>query len=142
MSRNMGRQAHRTVQGAMHHQLDNDIADAKSLLNTSVQATKDLKVHLKGLIDKKKEAASGKACRNGQAGANKFNIPIPKIQGAATGMASSSVTVSTPLASVDSDTNKDSDIEMQDITPIDIRLGGSVWKSGPVRFFGPQGHRP
>ena len=131
MSRNLGRQAHRAVQGAMHHKLDDDIADTRSLLNTSVQATKDLKAHLKGLTDKKKEAAGGKTQRNSHAGANTFNIPIPKIQGrdaAATRMVSSSE--STPVVTtgttvdlpVDSNLNKNSDsnldIDMQEISPV------------------------
>lgn len=37
MSCNFGHQAHRAVQGAMHHKLDSDIADTRSL-NTSTQS--------------------------------------------------------------------------------------------------------
>jgi hypothetical protein len=108
----------------MHRKLDSDIADAKSLLNTSAQTTKNLKARLKGLTDKKKEA--GKAPRNSQAGANRFDIPIPKIQGAAAatigqGMASSSESIPTT-------DNQDSDIEMpvQEIAPVDIRSLGAI----------------
>jgi hypothetical protein len=137
MSRNMGRQAHRAVQVSMHRKLDDDIADTKSLLNTSVQATKDLKAHLKGLTGKKKEAAaSGKAHRSSQVDANKFNIPIPKIQGhgaATTRMASSHGSESTPLATIDSEScNKDwdSDIEMQEITSVNVEMEEIAYVQG------------
>jgi hypothetical protein len=79
MSRNLGRQAHRAEQNTTHRKLDSDIADTRSLLNASAQTAKDLKAQLKELTEKKKEA--GKAPRNSQASSNKFNIPIPKIQG-------------------------------------------------------------
>jgi hypothetical protein len=82
MSRNLGRQAHRAEQNTTHHKLDSDIADTRSLLNSSAQTAKDLKAKLKELTEKKKEA--GKAPRNSQAASNKFNIPIPKIRGGST----------------------------------------------------------
>lgn len=79
MSRNLGRQAHRTEQNTIHRKLDSDIADTRSLLNASAETAKDLKAQLKELIEKKKEV--GKAPRNIHATSNKFNIPIPKIGG-------------------------------------------------------------
>ena len=78
MSRNLGRQAHREAQNTTHRTIDRDIADTRSLLDTSAQMTKDLKAQLKELTEKKKEA--GKAPRNNQAASNKFNVPIPKIR--------------------------------------------------------------
>lgn len=80
MSHNLRRQAHQAEQGATHQKLDTDIADTKSLLKTSAKTIKDLKAQLEEITDKKKEA--GKVPRNSQADVNKFNIPIPKIQGA------------------------------------------------------------
>ena len=98
----------------MHCKLDSDIADTRSLLNTSAQATKNLKIQLKELTEKKKDA--GKSPRKSQAGANKFNIPIPKIQGITSTILSSE---STPT------TNSESDTEMQKKTPIaDIQVRG------------------
>jgi hypothetical protein len=82
MSRNLGRQAHRSEQNTTHRKLDSDIADTRSLLNASAQTAKELKAQLKELTEKKKEA--GKAPRNSQAASNKFNIPIPKIRGGST----------------------------------------------------------
>ena len=95
MSRNLGRQTHRTQQDTTHHKLDDDIADTRSLLNTSTQAMKDLKTQLKELTDKKKE--SGKAPWNSQAVSNKFNVPIPKIRaGSATTEAAFELAPSSP----------------------------------------------
>ena len=79
MSRNIGRQAYRAEQNTTHRTLDSDIADTRSLLNASAETVKGLKVQLKELTDKKKDA--GKAPRNSQMTSNKFNVPIPKIQG-------------------------------------------------------------
>ena len=104
MSRNIGRQVHRAEKNTTHHKLDSDIADTRSLLNASAQTAKDLKAHLKELTDKKKEA--GKAPRNSQAPLNKFNIPIPKIQGGST--------------TFELNPHSPTPNEIQDIAPIDI----------------------
>jgi len=79
MTRNLGRQSHRSKQSTTHRQLDSDIADVKSLLGNSTHNTKELKARLKELSDRKKEA--GKSPRNSQAPSNRFDIPIPKIRG-------------------------------------------------------------
>ena len=39
------------------HELNDNIADTRSLLNTSSQMTKDVKARLKELTDKKKETS-------------------------------------------------------------------------------------
>jgi hypothetical protein len=51
----------------------------KSLLDNSTQQKKELKVQLNELTEKKKEA--GKSPQKIQAPSNRFNTPIPKIQG-------------------------------------------------------------
>lgn len=79
MSRNMGRQAHRTQQSTHHLKLDNKIADLKSDLNSSTQKAKEIKAQLKELTVQKKEA--GKSPRKTQTSINHFNFPIPKIEG-------------------------------------------------------------
>lgn len=79
MSRNLGRQSHRASQNLKHIQINNDIANLKSQLDDSSQNTKDLKAKLKDLSERKKEA--GKSPRNNQAPSNRFDIPIPEIQG-------------------------------------------------------------
>lgn len=116
MRRNLGRQAYRAVEGAKHRKLDSDIADTRSLLNTSAQTMKDLKAQLKGLTDKKKEAGGW---RNSQTGTNIFNIPIPKINGAAA--AGATLTAEMDYISTPTPDNTDSDVEMQRITLVDIR---------------------
>jgi len=145
MSRNLGRQAHRAQQNTTHRKLDDDIADTRSLLNTSTQAMKDLKTQLKELTDKKKEA--GKAPWNNQAVSNKFDVPILKIRaGSATTNAEFELTPGSPTPN--------EDVEMQEIMPIDLpfEIGTpsndseearySVWRSGPVRSLGLKGHGP
>jgi hypothetical protein len=112
MSRNLGRQAHRSQQNTTHRKLDSDIADTRSLLDTSAQTTKDLKAQLKELTEKKKEA--GKAPRNSQAASNTFNVPIPKIR-AGTARADAAGHAAIELAA----TNVE-DVEMQEIVPADI----------------------
>ena len=57
----------------------NEIADVKSLLETSTQTTKELKTRLNGLAEKKKDA--GKSPRKIHAPSNRFDTPVPKIQG-------------------------------------------------------------
>ena len=79
MSRNMGRQSHRTAQSTAHLQLNNDIIQVKNQLVDSAQNRKELKAKLKDLTEKKKEA--GKSPRNIQAPLNRFNIPLPEILG-------------------------------------------------------------
>ena len=79
MSRNLGRKGHRIEQCNTHVKLVNEIADVKSLLDNSTQQTKELKVQLNELAEKKKEA--GKSPRKIQAPSNRFNTPILKIQG-------------------------------------------------------------
>lgn len=110
----------------MHRKLNSDIADTRSLLNTSSQTTNDLKIQLKGLTEKKKEA--GKSPRNSQAGANKFNIPIPKIQGAQT-----SATIGIASDSESTPTANNKDIEMQQIAPIVNIQGHGASESEPTR---------
>lgn len=78
MSRNLGRQNHRTQQSDVHAQLDNEITDVKSRIGSSAQETKDLKEKLKGLSDKKKEM--GQSPRHSQAPSNRYNFPIPQIR--------------------------------------------------------------
>jgi len=68
-------------------------------------------------MEKKKEA--GKAPRNSQAGANKFNTPIPKIQGAGavlSGIASESESAPTTTGNTGSETQ-----EITPVTGINIR---------------------
>lgn len=81
MSRNLGRQSTRAERTRTHLQLNNQISEVKSLLTTGApsQTTKDLKAQLKDIQAKKKEA--GKSPRHSQASSNRFDIPIPKIQG-------------------------------------------------------------
>ena len=108
MSRNLGRQVHRSQQDTTHRKLDDDIADTRSLLDTSSQTMKDLKAQLKELTDKKKEA--GKAPRNSQAASNKFNVPIPKI-------GACSATFEPAPSSA-----PNSDVEMLENAPIDVPI--------------------
>ena len=112
MSCNIRRQVHQAEKNTTHHKLDSDIADTRSLLNASAQTAKDLKAHLKELTDKKKEA--GKAPRNSQVLSDKFNIPIPKIQGGS--MTTKAAFELNPC----SPTPNEKDIEMQEIAPVDI----------------------
>jgi hypothetical protein len=79
MSRNLGRKSHHIERCNTHVKLINEIADVKSLLDNSTQQTKELKARLNELAEKKKDA--GKSPRNIQAPSNRFNTPIPKIQG-------------------------------------------------------------
>ena len=79
MSRNLGRKIHHINQSNTHVKLMNEIADVKSLLNTSTQMTKDLKTWLNELSMKKKDA--GKSPRKTQAPSNRFDTPVLKIQG-------------------------------------------------------------
>ena len=94
MSCNLRQQAHREEQNTTHQELDSDIADTRSLLDTSAQMTKDLKAQLKELTDKKKEA--GKSPQKSQAALNKFNIPIPKIQSVSATIEAASESTPTP----------------------------------------------
>ena len=79
MSRNLGRKIHHINQSNTHVKLMNEIADVKSLLITSTQMTEDLKTRLNELSVKKKDA--GKSPQKTQAPLNRFDTPVPKIQG-------------------------------------------------------------
>ena len=56
MTRNLGRKVHHMDQSNTHVKLMSEIADVKSLLDTSTQTTKELKTRLNELAEKKKEA--------------------------------------------------------------------------------------
>ena len=105
MSRNLGRQVHRSQQDTTHRKLDDDIADTRSLLDTSSQTTKNLKAQLKELTDKKKKAS--KAPQNSQAASNKFDVPIPEV-----GAGSATFELAPTSA-------PNSDVEMQENAPVD-----------------------
>ena len=75
----LGRKSHRMDQSNTHTKIANEISNVKSLLDNSTQQTKELKAQLNELTEKKKDA--GKSPRNLQAPPNRFNTPIPKIQG-------------------------------------------------------------
>ena len=79
MTRNLGRKIHHMDQSKTHVKLMSEIADVKSLLDTSTQTTKELKTRLNELAEKKKEA--GKSPRKIHAPSNRFDTPVPKIQG-------------------------------------------------------------
>ena len=78
MSRNLGRKIHHIDQNNTHIKLMNEIADVKSLLETSTQTTKELKTRLNGLAEKKD---AGKSPRKIHAPSNRFDTPVPEIQG-------------------------------------------------------------
>jgi hypothetical protein len=97
--------------------LDDDIADTRSLLNSSSQTMKDLKAQLKELTDKKKEA--GKAPRNSQAMSNKFNVPIPKI---GAGSATTDVAIEFRVAPSSAPDSGVDSVEVQEIAPVDVPI--------------------
>ena len=90
------------------HELNDDIADTRSLLNTSSQMTKDVKARLKELTDKKKETS--KVPRNNQAASNKSNAHIPKMG------AGSALTQLQP----------NNEVKVQEIAPIEVLVWTGV----------------
>jgi len=65
--------------GNTHVELINQIGHVKSLLNNLTQKTRELKARLNELAERKNGA--GKSPRKIQAPSNRFDTPIPKIQG-------------------------------------------------------------
>lgn len=115
MSRNLGRKGHRIERCNTHVKLVNEIADVKSLLDNSTQQTKELKARLNELAEKKKEA--GKSPRKIQAPSNRFNTPIPKIQGLSINTASPATTnnsaSASAVASAATVTGQNSDVQLE-----------------------------
>lgn len=105
MRRNLGRQSTRAERTRTHLKLDNQITEVKSLLTTDTpsQTTKDLKAQLKDLQAQKKEA--GKSPRHSQAPSNRFNVPIPKIQGLQLSQQSNHTSQSPPVSPENSESN-------------------------------------
>lgn len=111
MSRNLGRKIHHIEQSNTHVKLMNEIADVKSLLGTSTQTTKELKTRL---AEKKKD--TGKSPRKIQAPSNRFDTPVPKIQGLLSATVTSTTTndsVSASAVATGQPLDFDSDSEMQ-----------------------------
>jgi hypothetical protein len=115
MSRNLGRKNHRIDRSDTHVKLVNEIADVKSLLDTSTQKTKELKARLNELAEKKKDA--GKSPRKIQAPSNRFNTPIPKIQGLRlSSPATTNDSVSASAQAATTAAGQNSDVQLEDQT--------------------------